>query len=174
MTLAPDLLSRVGGTGQFATLAAVATAVNGLPISGVIQDITAAMAYLKPLSSIKAASIGTVGFGWGGGSALIFATRNADLKAVVVFYAPNPPNLNDAANITAPVLGLYGGDDTAISDAVPALDAAMKKYNKSFEYIIYSGSPHFFFDDTYVLFDAEVAKDAWKRTLAFLKMYLSA
>ena len=51
-------------------------------------------------------------------------------------------NIDDVANITAPVLGLYGADDTRITVNVPVLEEAMKKYNKQFEYTIlyWSGS----------------------------------
>jgi len=72
------------------------------------------------------------------------------------------------------VLGLYGELDTGISGNVPALAEAMKKYNKSFEYLIYNGAAHAFFNDTGTRYHAEVAADAWQVTLKFLDKTLKA
>ncbi len=172
MALAPDLLSRVGGTAKFATTDDAVAAIGTLTTEGVIQDLTAAFNYLQSLSYVRKTSIVVLGYCWGGGNSLLFATRNRDIKAAVVYYGPNPANIDDVANIVAPVLGIYGGDDARITVNVPALDAAMKKYNKSFEYTIYPGSGHAFFNDTGTRYDFEGSKDAWQRTLTFLQKYL--
>ena len=44
----------------------------------------------------------------------------------MIYYGSNPPNLEDVKNITAPVLGQYGGADERITSAVPKLADAMK------------------------------------------------
>ena len=113
-----------------------------------------------------------IGYCWGGGNSLLFATRNNALKAAVVYYGPNPANLNDVAKITAPVLGIYGESDTRISMNVPALVEAMKQYNKSFEYKIYPGAAHAFFNDTGANYNSGAAREAWPVTLSFLQKYL--
>jgi carboxymethylenebutenolidase len=78
-------------------------------------------------------------------------------------------------NITAPVLGQYGGADERITPGVPQLDAAMKKYGKSFEYKIYPGAPHAFNTDTSPSsYREEAAKEAWDRTLGFFKKHLQS
>jgi carboxymethylenebutenolidase len=49
----------------------------------------------------------------------------------------------------------------------------MKKLGKSYEYKIYKGAGHAFFNDTNPQrYNAEAAKDAWTQTLAFLKKNL--
>jgi carboxymethylenebutenolidase len=51
----------------------------------------------------------------------------------------------------------------------------MKKYGKSFEYKIYAGAPHSFNSDTNLeSYREEAAKEAWARTLEFLKKYLQS
>jgi carboxymethylenebutenolidase len=45
----------------------------------------------------------------------------------------------------------------------------MKKAGKTFEYKIYPGADHAFFNDTGERYNAEAARDAWARTLAFLR-----
>ena len=93
----------------------------------------------------------------------------------MIYYGGNPPNLEDVKNITAPVLGQYGGADEPITSAVPQLEEAMKKHGKSFEYKIYPGAPHAFNSDTSPQsYREDAAKEAWGRTLEFLKKNLQS
>ncbi len=174
LAVAPDLLSRVGGTGQFATTDDAIAAVARLSIEGVLQDLDATFNYLKSLPEVRKDRIGVLGYCWGGGNSLLFATRNSQLSAAVVYYGPNPANINDVANITAPVLGLYGAEDTRITMNVHALEAAMRKYNKSFEQKTYPDAAHAFFNDTGTRYNKEASFDAWQVTNAFLRKYLKA
>jgi len=100
------------------------------------------------------------------------ATKVKDLRTAVVYYGPNPANIDDVANINCPMLGIYGELDTRITVNVPALVDAMKKYNKSFDYKVYPNAAHAFFNDTGANYNAEAAADAWKITLAFLEKNL--
>ena len=45
----------------------------------------------------------------------------------------------------------------------------MKKLKKSYDYKVYKDAAHAFFNDTGDRYNAEAAKDAWVKTLAFLK-----
>ncbi len=170
--LAPDLLSRVGGTAQFATTDEAVSAIGKLSGEGVIEDLNSTFAYLESLPLVNKNRIGVLGYCWGGGNSLLFATRNSSLKAAVVYYGPNPANLDEVANIAAPMLGMYGADDARITVNVPALESAMKKYNKPFEYKVYPGAAHAFFNDTGTRYNAEAASDAWQQTVAFLQKQL--
>ena len=103
----------------------------------------------------------------------MFTTRSKDLAASVIYYGENPRNLEDVKNITAPVLGQYGGADERITSGVPKLEETMKKYGKSFEYKIYAGAPHAFNNDTSPQsYREDAAKEAWNRTLEFFKRHL--
>jgi carboxymethylenebutenolidase len=135
-------------------------------------DLNSAFTFLQSLPEVQKDNIGVIGYCWGGGNSLLFATRNNVLKAAVVYYGPNPANLSDVANITAPVLGIYGGSDTRISMNVPALVEAMKQYNKVFEYKIYPGAAHAFFNDTGANYNSGAAAEARPVTLSFLEKYL--
>jgi carboxymethylenebutenolidase len=173
VALAPDLLSRQGGTSSFPNSEAAIEAGRKLDDEIITKDLTGGINYLKGQSFVRASKIGVIGFCWGGGKALMFTTRSKDLAASVIYYGANPRNLEDVKNITAPVLGQYGGADDRITSGVPKLEETMKKYGKSFEYKIYAGAPHAFnSDNDPESYREEAAKEAWSRTLAFFKKYL--
>jgi len=173
--LAPDLLSRQGGTKSFADGPVAIAGIGKLNEENITNDLTGAINYLKGQSFVRANNIGVTGFCWGGGNTLLITTRNKDLAAAVVYYGRNPRNLDDVQNITAVVLGNYGEKDEPITSQVPKLEEAMKKYGKSFEYKIYPGAPHAFNNDTNPQrYQAEAAKEAWAKTLDFFKKHLQS
>jgi len=175
VALAPDLLSRQGGTGSFNSPAGAIEGIRKVDEEVVTKDLTGATNYLKGQNYVGANKIGVVGFCWSGGQATLILTRNRDLAAGVVYYGRNPNDLDDIKNITAPVLANYGEKDERITAKVPELVEAMKKYGKSFDYKIYPGADHAFNNDTNPQrYDAEAAKDAWNRTLEFFKRHLQS
>jgi carboxymethylenebutenolidase len=175
VALVPDLLSRRGGTASFPTPEAATEVLLKIDQETILKDLTAATNFLKHQNFVRAEKIGVIGFCWGGGKALAFTTRSKDLAASVIYYGDNPRNLDDVKNITAPVLGQYGGADERITSGVPKLEEAMKKYGKSFEYKIYPGAPHAFNNDTNLgSYREEAAKEAWTRTLDFFKIHLQS
>jgi len=174
VALAPDLLSRYGGTSSFSTQEAAIAAGRKLDDDSLTKDLSGAVNYLKGQSFVRANRIGVIGFCWGGGKALLFTTRSKDLSASVIYYGSNPANLDDVKNISAPVLGQYGGADERITSAVPNLEEAMKKYGKSFEYKIYPGAPHAFNSDVSPSYREAAAKEAWSRTLEFFNAHLQS
>ena len=175
VALAPDLLSREGGTNSYPTTEARIAAGRKLDNDMITKDLTGGINYLKKQSFVRANRIGVIGFCWGGGKALLFTTRSKDLSASVIYYGENPSDLDDVKNISAPVLGQYGGADERITSAVPELAEAMKKYGKFFEYKVYPGAPHAFNSDTNPRSYREAAaKEAWSRTLEFFNKHLQS
>ncbi len=169
--LGVDLLSRVGGTDKFAAPADPTQAINSLKQEDINADLLASVAYLKSQSFVKP-KLGVVGFCWGGGNSLLTAIISQDIAGAVVFYGRNPANLDDVQKIAGAVQGTYGELDQSITPGVPALDAAMKKYGKPFEYKIYPGANHAFFNNTGPRFNEAAAKDAWARLVEFYKRTL--
>ncbi len=170
--LGVDLLSRLGGTPKFAPPANPTQAINSLKPDEIIADLVASVAFLKTQSFVKP-KIGVVGFCFGGGYSLQTAINSKDIAAGIVFYGANPSNIDDVQKIVGAVQANYGERDTFINPGIPALEAAMKKYNKSFEYKTYPGAGHAFFNDTGPAFNEAAAKDAWVRLIEFYKKYLS-
>jgi carboxymethylenebutenolidase len=116
---------------------------------------------------------GVIGFCWGGARSFSHATHAPGLGASVVFYG-SPPNADLMANIKAPVLGLYGGSDARINATIPATDSAMKRLEKSYEFVIFDGAGHGFLrGQENSEANARAAQEAWPRTVAFLKAKLN-
>jgi carboxymethylenebutenolidase len=172
VTLAPDLLSRQGGTAQFPTTEDAVAAIGTLISEGVMQDLFASFDYLQSLAYVEKDRIGVLGYCWGGGNSLLFATRNPLLAAAVVYYGPNPSDLDDVGKITAPVLGIYGAEDNRITMNVPVLQEAMQRHNKDFQQRTYPGAAHAFFNDTGTRYNQEAAAQAWEVTIDFLQQHL--
>ena len=168
VALAADALSRKGGTGSFETPDKAREAFATLDMAQVSGDLNAGLAFLNAHENVKKGKLASIGFCWGGARSFKLATEPNDLKAAVVFYGTAPTD-EELAKIHVPVLGIYGEKDTRITSKVPEVDKKMKELKKTYEYKIYAGADHAFFNDTGERYNAEAAKDAWERTLAFLK-----
>ncbi len=168
--LAPDLLSRKGGTSPVQIDAI--RAIGRLTRANVVTDLTGAVDFLRGSSLVAAGQVGAVGFCWGGGMSLRLATASPELTAAVVFYGPNPP-LKDVPKIAAPLLLLYAGNDAPITPRVPRLTAALDRAGKQYTVKVYPDTEHAFHNDTSpARYNAEAARDAWARTLVFFGEHL--
>ena len=172
--LAPDLLSRLGGTDQFKTPEEAIQAIGKVTKENVVEDLASAVAYLKKQGFVNG-KIGVVGYCWGGGQSLNFATQCKDLNAAVVYYGRNPDPLDLVKNIPCSLLGNYGEDDPNIIPGVEPLKEALKKSGKTFDIKVYPGAKHAFNNNTNAdRYHPEAAKDAWARTRDFYKKQLAA
>jgi len=161
VALAPDLLSRVGGT-EGADDAR--RAIRDLDPDGITMDLEATKAYLRSLASVDGERLGVIGFCWGGSQSFRYATNAADLDAAVVCCG-TAPDAEGIARIEAPVLGVYAENDARVSAALPDVEAAMKTAGKPFHYTIYKGANHGFIRSRNV---PEEADRAWADIVAFL------
>jgi carboxymethylenebutenolidase len=169
--LAPDLLSRAGGTAQFADESETTTAISELDQGGVISDMQSSITWLQQQPYVQEGRLGGIGWCWGGGQAWRLATADPRMNAVVSFYGPNPP-LENVPNIQAAVLGIYGEEDSRITDQEPDLEEALTDAGKTHEMIVFEGANHAFFNDTGERFDPEAAEKAWSATLNWFDEYL--
>ena len=163
VAIAPDLLSRTGGTpaaGDSARRLIVA-----LPPDQVTADLDAAQAYLKTIKAVKANAVGVIGFCWGGGQSFRYATNSPSLKAFVVCYGSSP-NAADMARIKAKGLGVYAENDARINAGLNDAAAAMRVAGKDYKYAVYPGVGHGFFRSRD---NPVVADSAWGVVIRFFQ-----
>lgn len=171
VALAPDLLSRQGGTGSMQTPDKAREALGKLTAEDAFTDLEAGLSFLNQHKQINKGKLGSVGFCWGGARSFLLAADSKLLKAAVVFYG-SAPSAEKLTQVRVPVLGLYGETDERITSKVPEVAEALKKNNKQFEYKIYPKAGHAFFNDMGERYQKEGAEDAWTQTLTFLRAKL--
>ena len=101
----------------------------------------------------------------------MLATKLPDLAAAVPFYGGQPAAA-DAARIKAPLLIHYAENDERINASWPAYETALKAAGVKYEAFFYPGTQHGFNNDTTPRYDADAAKLAWSRTVAFFNKNL--
>ena len=180
VALAPDLLSRLGGTGQARQPSPAAGDTTGesnrmgdaqaiarLPATAAIDDLRAGLEYLGKLPDVDAARLATVGFGWGGWRSFMLATTAPAVRKAVVFYSASPDSGFD--KIQASVLAHYAEWDNQVTGNALWTKEMMEKAGKTFRYYVYPKTDAAFFNDTGSDYIPEAAKLAWQRTVDFLK-----
>lgn len=168
VAIAPDLLSRRGGTP--ASPDSARKLIATLAPDTVTLDLDATRAYLKTLRSVRSNAIGVIGFCWGGGQSFRYATNTPELKAFVVCYGPSP-NAADIARIRAKGLGVYAENDSRINSGVPDAVAALRAAGKDYHYTVYPGVGHGFLRTRE---KPEVADSAWNAVIRFFRTQLKS
>ena len=171
VALAPDLYR-----GEFAKGPDEAgRLMMALDIERAVRDLDGAIRYLLARPGVVPKKVGAVGFCMGGQLALAAACESASVAAVVDFYGVHPNVTLDFSKLASPVLGLFGERDSFVTPEVAqALQHALESAGKSVDFHIYSGADHAFFNDTRAdVYQPEAARDAWRRTLDFLRANLA-
>ncbi|MEJ2345775.1 MAG: dienelactone hydrolase family protein [Gammaproteobacteria bacterium] len=134
------------------------------------QDARGAVQHLKQTSP----KVGVVGFCMGGVVALMTAMYAPEVDAAVSWYGVPPEEAGDPSRIAIPVQGHFAMRDSFFSpDKVDALEQKLKSGGVSHEFFRYDAE-HAFGNETGPHYDAEAAKLAWERTLAFFAQQLRA
>ena len=168
--LAVDLLSRQGGSAAVGQ-DNVPGALGNIAPDQFVEDFKSGWHYLQGQSFAEAARVGMTGFCFGGGVTWRVATQMPELLAAVPFYGPHPP-VEDVPNIRAAVLAIYGQLDSRINSGIPAIEQAMTENGKIYHKMVYPNADHAFHNDTGPRYNAEAARDAWERTLAWFEQYV--
>ncbi len=163
VAIAPDLLSRQGGTPPSNDDAR--KLIAGLNPDTVTKDLDATVAYVKKLKAVHPDRVGVIGFCWGGSQSFRYATNNPSLAAFVVCYGAGP-EATAIARIRAKGLGVYAENDARINAGLGDVDAAVRTYHKSYQHSIYPGVGHGFFRTRE---RPEVADSAWRNVVGFFR-----
>jgi carboxymethylenebutenolidase len=150
---------------------------------GALEDLNAAVEYLKKLKEVDGSRIGIIGVCQTGRQPVLLAAKRDDIAGAVVLYGAiggkewlandlRPMPIEDLIpRVNCPVLGIFGEADHIISvDDVVRFRNALEKAKRNCHIRIYAGAPHGWLNDTMPgRYRKEAAKDAWSLMMAFLK-----
>ena len=150
--------------------------VMQLTTHGVMDDVSAAVAYIATPEGGQPERLYTTGFCLGGRISFLQAGAGHDLSGVMGLYGwpagPHrtglPSPAEEAPRFSCPVLAIYGGADQGIPpEAREEFDRAMDAAGVEHRTVVYEGAPHSFFDRKATEF-AEASAGAWAETLRFM------
>ncbi|MGH7798478.1 MAG: dienelactone hydrolase family protein [Candidatus Binatia bacterium] len=183
--LAPDLFHRF--TGDRKAVLRGEQRVD-LTDAGALEDLNAAVEYLKKLKGVDGSRIGIIGVCQTGRQPVLLAAQRDDIAGAVVLYGAiggkewlgndlRPTPIEELIpRVRCPVLGVFGEADHIISiDDVARFRNCLEKAKKNCHVRIYAGAPHGWLNDTMPgRYRKEAAKDAWSLMMAFLKKCFAA
>jgi carboxymethylenebutenolidase len=147
--------------------------VMQLHMDDAVCEIQRAIDYMMEQEYVAGPKVGIIGFCMGGRLVLETARAEDKLGAAVVFYG-RPLAPDEAGQVRAPVLGLYGAEDHGIPpESIRAMDQALEKAGIPHEIHIYESAGHAFFNDTRPAHNQHAADDAWLRALTWFGKYLN-
>ena len=168
-----------------AMAAARARGMIPVPDERIVGDVAGAAAYLRGLGNSNG-KVGVIGHCSGGRQAFLAAV-SLPLDAAVDCYGGavvNPPPeghplhgipalVNRAADLSCPLLGLFGREDThPAPEEVGELEQALKANGKTYEFHLYDGAGHAFLQVDRPSYRPEAAVEAWQRIWDFYGRYL--
>jgi carboxymethylenebutenolidase len=189
IAIAPDLESRVRGGPSTVELSgdSARKLIANVDAAERNRGIDAVARYAMSQPS-AAQRYAVIGYCWGGGTTWMHVINGGlpGFAGGVAYYGlpymtGAVPNGDSLAKIKTPIMLLSGARDARIGAAMPSVDSAMKALGKSYVGINYPGAGHGFLrtqDDTtahnpaWQEADLAATKDAWPRTVAFLKSNL--
>ena len=197
LAIAPELFIRQGDAKSYTEMPKlVADIISKVPDAQVMGDLDACVTWAQAHGG-DIARLGVTGFCWGGRIVWLFSAHSASVRAGVAWYGslvgdatplkPKHP-VDVAAQLHAPVLGLYGGADPGIPPAaVERMEAALAHGSaaadpggpigrragsaaaKKSQFIVYPDAPHAFHADYRPSCRKEAAEDGWKRCVTWFE-----
>lgn len=158
---------------DFGELPNVMPHLRALTRDGLYADFDAGIAHLRTPEGGACRNVISLGFCMGGRFAFLTADHRFGLAGAIGLYgfpdelngAPGPIQL--AAQLTAPILGMFAGADEGIpASMVTAFDESLAAAGNPHEIITYPDAVHGFFEAESATFERECA-DVWQRTLDF-------
>jgi carboxymethylenebutenolidase len=192
IAIAPDLVSRVRGGPSTEELSgdSARKIIQGVNMAERNRGIVAAARYAMSQPS-AAPRYAVIGYCWGGATVFGHAVHGggSGFSGGVAYYGityvtNGVPNADSLGRINKPVMLLNGSKDQRIAAAMPAIDSVMKALGKDYTAVNYPGAIHGFLraqddpraqrDEAEEQANLAATKDAWPRTLAFLRKNLAA
>ncbi len=149
--------------------------MSGLVEEDAIATVRAAADFLRTRQDVRANAIGVIGWCMGGKYAIRLVAADPGVRACVAYYGAPITDPRAIQGIQAAMLGNFGAEDLGPSpEQVTQFEAALRQAGKKVDFKIYPGAGHAFanVNNPWGGYRPTVAKDAWRRTLAFLEREL--
>jgi carboxymethylenebutenolidase len=176
IAIAPDLLTMSSAPRTADTVGTqdATAAIRTLNAEQIQRELDAVASYGMQLPSAQK-KYGIVGFCWGGGISFLHAAHAPRLGASVVYYGVSP-DANALRRITAPVLGLYGGNDARVDATIPGADSVLIPMGRTYVHDVFDGAGHGFLRQQGGMNGANMAatRKAWPETIAWFRRYLGS
>lgn len=188
--IAPEFFVRQGDVRRYTNIPElIKEVIAKTPDAQVLADADSAVQFASG-DGADAKRLGITGFCWGGRIVWLYSAHNPALKAGVAWYGRlvegfnpglNPTNpISLTSKLNAPVLGLYGEQDSGIPLAhVEQMKAALAQAGaagnaaaRASEFVVYPGAPHAFHADYRPSYRKEAAEDGWQRLQTWFKALL--
>jgi carboxymethylenebutenolidase len=180
VAIAPELYHREG---EPKTAEQVASLKHMRRDTNVLNDVNAAISYLRGCANVNSAKLGIVGFCMGGRVAFLLAAASSSFSAAVDFYGggvysqwgdrPAPSEL--VANVSCPVQGHFGElDKNPPPEQMRKLDAELTRLGKVHEFFFYDDAPHGYNRKGWKGYRPEADATSWARSLEFFAKHLGA
>lgn len=186
LAIAPELFARQGDPTEYGEIAKLQSEIVAkVPDAQVMADLDGALKWAAAHGGdVRKAAI--TGFCWGGRITWLYAAHGP-VKAGAAWYGrlvgtasdvtPKHP-VDIAANLKAPVLGLYGAADSGIPlDTVDKMKAALAAGSPAArvsQFVVYPDAPHAFHADYRPSFRQGPAEDGFKRALEWFRTHGAA
>ncbi len=183
--LCPNLYSREAPGASPDDAAATARAAGGVPDERLVGDVAGAVETLKALEVCNG-KVATIGYCSGGRQSLLAACSlplDAAVDCYGAFVLASPPEgapvsvrslREQVKDLGCPLLGLFGADDQFPSpEEVAELEQLLTEHAKSFEFHLYEGAGHAFFNVERPSFRPEAAVDGWNKIWDFFGRHLT-
>jgi carboxymethylenebutenolidase len=170
VALAPDLYGGATTHDEGEAL----TLLLEIPVDRAARDLRGAVDFLLSRDDVVGETVGIVGFCMGGSFALQLAVQEGNKIASVVAFYPVGYMPDDYSGLVAPVL-IHIGDADAINPPTLAdeINEKISAGTGKKPEIEHYPAGHAFLNEEDLLgtYDAEQAKIAWERTVAFLRAH---
>ncbi|WLS78710.1 dienelactone hydrolase family protein [Erwinia pyri] len=181
LAVAPELYFRQGDPAEYNDIPTLfSELVSQVPDTQVLADLDHVANWASRHGG-DMRNMAITGFCWGGRITWLYAAHNPQLKAAVAWYGKlvgektlkqQKQPVDIAVDLTAPVLGLYGGLDESIpQESVEKMRQALRAANAKAEIVVYPEAGHAFNADYRPSYHEESAKDGWQRMLAWFRQY---
>ncbi|MBM3950273.1 MAG: dienelactone hydrolase family protein [Rhodospirillales bacterium] len=182
MAVAPELYFRQGDPSKLPDVPTIfKEIVSKVADAQVMADLDSTAAWAIAQKSANPDKFAVTGFCWGGRITWLYSAHSPRVKAGVAWYGrlvgdknamtPRQP-VDIAAELKAPVLGLYGAADQGIPVAtVDQMKAALKAAKVATDWVVYPDAPHAFHADYRPTYREGPAKDGWKKMQEWFKKH---